>query len=221
MKFQHSSNNITQEIVFIHIPRTAGSYLERSLCQSFHVTKKWPRPDIQHLFGLHRLGKNHYITLQHLTMSEMDKFHFITPHENQFIFTIIRHPVDRLLSLYQWCRKKSMTTSLDNFLRQLKSLSLDNYPYNGMMPTRPGFNHRNMTRSLKDITYFVLPQYYYIHHEKYHVNCFKYENMEQLNNILPLKTPLKFTPRSHQKVASRHIRQITSLYHRDFEYFSF
>ena len=57
------------DIVFIHIPRTSGSYIESCLKKKFNFKTKdpWWETDKEHLFGVLKLSEKQYLTLQHLT----------------------------------------------------------------------------------------------------------------------------------------------------------
>ena len=220
MKFNKNS------IVFIHIPRTSGTYIEKKLSQKYNCKKKWPNPNINNLFGLHKINDNNYLTLQHLTINEMIKYNFINKNINrQFIFTIIRNPYDRVLSLYKnWFTKYK---TLDLFLNEIEKLDLDNYQHNGIVTERKDFNYKNMTSNLKDIKYFVLPQYYFIdNNENYKVNIIKYEKFEILNKILKLKPKFKLKFKKKKKNNKKNLTQsqknkIYNIYKIDFDKFNF
>jgi hypothetical protein len=120
----------------------------------------------------------------------MIRYKFINQNiDGQFLFTIIRNPYDRIVSLYKnWFQKNK---TLDLFLDELEKLDLDDYQHNGIITENKNFNYLNMTSNLRDIKYFVLPQYYYTNNnENYKVNIIKYEELESLNKILNLN--LKF-----------------------------
>jgi hypothetical protein len=130
-------------IVFIHIPRTAGTYIEGLLCEKYNCENNWPNPNTDNLFGLYKINDNNYLTLQHLTLNEMIKYNFINKNsDKQFIFTIIRNPYDRVISLH----KEFLTThsTLDIFLDDLEKLDLDNYQHNGIITENNNFNFLNM-----------------------------------------------------------------------------
>ena len=207
------------KIIFIHIPRTAGSYVESQLCEKYNCNLRWPESNEINLFGLYKVKDNHYLTLQHLTLNEMIKYKFINKNiENQFIFTIIRNPYDRVLSLYKNWFKKYKT--LDIFLDELQKLNLDKYQHNGIVTNNPNFNYTNMTRNLSEIKYFVLPQYYYIdNNENYKVNIVKYDEMETLNKMFPLN--IKFRKSCNNNLTEIQKNKIYNIYKIDFEKFSF
>jgi hypothetical protein len=213
MKFNNCS------IVYIHIPRTSGSYIEDCLCKKYDYIKNWPEPNINNLFGLYKVNDNNYLTLQHLTLNEMIKYDFIKKIDGQFIFTIIRNPYDRVISLYKnWFNTYN---TLDLFLEELEKLDLDNYQYKGIITENKDFNYLNMTTNLKDIKYFVLPQYYYIsNNENYKVNIIKYEEIEKLNDILDLN--LKFKKNEEKCILTENQKnKIYKIYKIDFDNFDF
>ncbi len=125
------------QVIFIHIPRTAGTYIERQLCDKYQIKQNWPRANIENLFGLYKVRQDNYLTLQHLTLTEMIKFGFLKPNvNNQYIFTVVRHPYDRVLSLYKNWFKKYKT--LDLFLNVLEKLKIDDYQFNGITTKNSG-----------------------------------------------------------------------------------
>ena len=149
----------------------------------------------------------------------MIKYRFINKNiENQFIFTIIRNPYDRVLSLYKKLSKKYKT--LDIFLDELEKLNLDKYQHNGIVTNNKNFNYKNMTRNLSDIKYFLLPQYCYIdNNENYKVNIVKYDEMETLNEMLKLN--IKFRKSGNKNLTEIQKTKIYNIYKIDFEKFSF
>jgi len=207
------------KVIFIHIPRTSGTYIEGRLCKKYNCKLNWPEPNKENLFGLYKIEDNNYLTLQHLTLKEMIKYEFINKNiENQFIFTVIRNPYDRVASLYKNWFKKYET--FDKFLEELEKLNLDNYQHNGIVTNNKNFNYINMTSNLSEIKYFVLPQYYYIdNNENYEVNIIKYEEIENLNDIL--KLDLKFNKRCNNNLTEVQKNKIYNIYKIDFEKFGF
>lgn len=207
------------KIIFIHIPRTAGTYIEKHLCKKYKCERKWPKPNKKNLFGLYKIKDDNYLTLQHLTLNEMIKYQFINKNiENQYIFTIIRNPYDRIVSLYKNWFKKYKT--LDIFLDKLEKLNLDKYQHNGIITNNKNFNNKNMTSNLSEIKYFVLPQYYYINNnENYKVNIIKYDEIETLNEIFKLN--IKFKKPSNNNLTEIQKNKIYNIYKIDFDKFNF
>ncbi len=89
----------TRSVLFIHIPKTAGTSIEQAL----GIWGDWRVEDRDTLFGqisspdllAAGLGSSF---LQHLTLAEV-RTHFEQP-SRPFTFSIVRNPWDRLLSVY-------------------------------------------------------------------------------------------------------------------------
>lgn len=219
MKF--TINN--KEVVFIHIPRTAGTYIENVICKKYNIDKKWPISDKNILFGLLKQN-NKYFTLQHLTFTEMHKYNFINVDKNIFYFSIIRNPFDRVISLYSnWGGDKRFKT-FDIFLNKLLSFNMDNYDHNGIITENSNFNYKNMSKNLKDCMYHFLPQYKYVYDASNNikVNTYKINEMNKLNNILNVN--LKFSKTRNKKfkqINKEQIDKIVKIYKKDFEIFNY
>jgi hypothetical protein len=210
------------KIIHIHIPRTSGSYIEDELCKKYNIKKKWPDANISNLFGLLKVNDGNFLTLQHLTLTEMIKYNFISNNENKlFIFTIIRNPYDRFLSIYNLYFSKKYT--IDSFLSKLIDLNLENYHHCGIITGNENFNANNMLTNIENIKYFLLPQYYYIINDfNYEVKLIKYEELESLNKLLEIK--LKFKENKEKKIiilTDFQKDKIYNIYKVDFDHFGY
>jgi hypothetical protein len=204
------------DVIFIHIPRTGGTYIESQLCKKYNVNIEWPQVNEENLFGFKKVNNNNYLTLQHLTINEIIKYNYFE--DNKYVFTIIRHPYDRITSLFNnWF---SRFNSIEDFLNKLEKLNINEYKYEGIQTTKDNFNFRNMTDDLNDIKYFVLPQYYYIkNNNNIKVNVIKFDEMEKLNDILNLN--IKFKNNKHDDIDQSVKNKIYQLYKVDFDNFNF
>jgi len=87
-----------KKILFIHIPKTAGTTIENFFLKHMDKNVSWPEyyPDL--LYGYH--DNLHY---QHLTMDEIFNKLKISKLDNfDFIFCIARNPYDRFISECNW-----------------------------------------------------------------------------------------------------------------------
>ena len=148
---------IIKNLLFIHIPRTVGTYIENLICSKFGIRSNWPNPDMEILFGLMKCSESNYFVLQHLTYIESVKFVGKIPS-----FSVVRNPYDRALSLYRYWGGDNRFGSLSIFLNQLEEINLDEYEYEGIKTSNPNFNFKNMTDNISECKYHFLPQYKYV-----------------------------------------------------------
>lgn len=83
--------------VFIHIPRTGGTTVEKLL----GIHSDWPQIDLKLFQGRLNRGDDYY-QLQHLSYMEMKSVKDIRYTQNYYKFTIVRNPWERLVSEYFW-----------------------------------------------------------------------------------------------------------------------
>ena len=87
-----------KKILFIHIPKTAGTTIENFFLRHMKREVVWPKyyPDL--LFGYY--NNLHY---QHLTMEEIAKINKIS--DFNFIFCVVRDPFYRFISECNWSQQ--------------------------------------------------------------------------------------------------------------------
>lgn len=106
------------KLIFIHIPKTGGSSVEKSMSNIFDE-KINIRNGGTHIENdrIKKPIKNSFNSLKHATATELFNHYGSTKFNNYHKFTIIRNPWDRLLSLYKWnTNKKYNKKDFINFL---------------------------------------------------------------------------------------------------------
>ena len=105
------------ETIFIHIPKCAGTSIERVFLDDINVTWQNRGPLL--------LRKNENLEvgpprLAHLTCNEYTKFHYISKKlfRKYFKFSICRNPYARTYSLYKYTTSQAI--SFDSFVLDLK-----------------------------------------------------------------------------------------------------
>ena len=86
-----------KKIIFIHIPRTAGTSVETLLQIPFNLN------------NLHGIHNNK--ALQHLTATQIKNTIPKNLFDNSWIFSIIRHPYSRMVSEFYWRPKLQLSIS--------------------------------------------------------------------------------------------------------------
>ncbi len=104
------------KVLFIHIPKTGGSTISRELARHHQVTMNtnsvWPGYDS---------------TPQHLHAGPLTEL--FQPAAFAYVFTVVRHPVDRIRSEYNWNqRMRSIKIPFWLWLRT-KLMQVRNSPY--------------------------------------------------------------------------------------------
>lgn len=114
----------SKKILFIHIPKNAGTSVERTVFSDFDFIDSFSDID---LYGYDEtLGVN----LHHATLNQLIEFNFVSKRklESYNTFAIVRNPYTRALSGYVWLmRDLKIEDTFENFLLEkgkFSSLSL-------------------------------------------------------------------------------------------------
>src|SRR3990167_1499364 len=140
--------------VFIHIPRTGGTYIESlfDINWTLENEDETNENNKNNLFGVYRLN-GRLFTLQHLTATELSVFF------NEYIlykkFTVVRNPYHRIISLWDNHREHFADYSFTDFLELLKEKNVSQYDHNG----------RGEGDYLSSLKYHFIPQHLYTHNE--------------------------------------------------------
>tara|TARA_R110002051_G_C8741545_1_gene499149 strand:+ start:480 stop:1115 length:636 start_codon:yes stop_codon:yes gene_type:complete len=117
-----------KKIIFVHIPKTGGSSIEKCLHGVFDETIVINGDDSIVKGNIKNLYENSYNSFKHSTIMEL-KNHYKDENFNEFHkFAVIRNPWDRLLSLYRWTSKGETRYDKKQFLNYFNGVKeIDEY----------------------------------------------------------------------------------------------
>lgn len=152
MPWIKNSNKQDKDILFIHIPKTGGRFITQKLLEYGDNHLKWTQP-------LHPIK-------QHYTLSDLISNYDIDVQET-FIFTLVRHPVTKIMSTYNFCKNtRKKFSSFDSFLDMIyksmanMSISFSNdYMTNYLYQNGIDLNH--IKPQLEFVNYNNIPIHYY------------------------------------------------------------
>lgn len=121
-------------IIFLHIPKTAGQSVHDYLIRSFNEKEICPARENHQLCAYPlKIRKDFKLFSGHLDWSQVYGLH-----ADAFTFSILRDPVDRILSFYSYLRREASLLSLDELrhpgnagMRSIIELSADEYILGG------------------------------------------------------------------------------------------
>ena len=189
----------THKLIFIHVPKTAGTSLERFL-------------------GLFNKLQNGYGVVngkaqQHLTLRQYQS-KFGSTFNDYFVFTVVRHPYLRFMSDYNMLKRILRISSVEKFLELVTRVVREksyhkNLYYDHFMPQVDYLQNQNDTLDS-------------VHH------IGRFENLQKSINILKAKFPhlskknfpIK-NPKSKCQLNDRQKKIIFNLYQKDFEKFGY
>ena len=214
-----SSNNKTKKknklILFIHIPKAAGTTIEEILYQNNYK-------DSLCQVALKHISTNQLLDKRHLKMNQVSKYHIPLSffrkayqtllRENYNLFAVVRNPYARIISDFRFwisqfypTHNGSSRKQFQNLCKQIKeiipdlSLSVENL--NKYIHTVLDPNYYSFSR----LDGHLIPMYYYTHLKNksgYLYPCCQILRMETLNedfnnfiNKKQLKIPLDLTTR--------------------------
>lgn len=204
--------NKTSRVGFVHIPKCGGTSIEVAI----GVAENYPRlglertstaPDYDHLFG----GG-----LQHLSAREMRQSYTAQWNALDFVFSVVRDPVDRFLSQFCWeyYRFQSnvevssalidqLAERVAHLREQAEKSPLFNSPLEGIGVT----DENGQSIKPTDPTRHLLPQASYLHDQGQLVveRLYAIENMPALENDLRQRRALRcsFEKRMANDLTSR------------------
>ena len=189
-------------VLFIHIPKTSGTYIEEKL-------KKY---EIDNNYGY---VKSLSTYRQHLTYKQYCEIYGNKINEC-FIFTIIRDPFDRLYSAY---KQRFHSNSDHQLIEMMNSINFEDFVINKLE------NILNRNNTYKGNITHILPQCEFIKNSMNNVKLIKYDNLNSLSEILTnynLSTDIKFNNKNKyiNEYSDIMIEKIKFLYKEDFDLYN-
>jgi hypothetical protein len=185
------------KVIFIHIPKTGGTSIEKSLNCLNHSSG----------YGVEN-GK----AMQHYTWKDYKK-NYINRYNEYYKFSIIRNPYDKVLSDYYWLKNK---ITVDNFQNKTFDEYLDYCEH----------ICKNKLYSITHHHDHFIPQYKFIFDDdkklKVH-EIFKFENFENVKKFMKSKYNCDINHENQNKVSNRIILsqkqkdRIYEIYMKDFK----
>lgn len=147
------------KIIFIHVPKTAGTTIEDAL-NLFQVNN---------LYDKHGKLHNQSVTRQHLYGSEILEQCKINP-KDYYIFSVVRNPYDRLVSAFHFIQNQRNLYIPE----KIKQMSFDNF-------IRCGFKMDKFERRYIFDGHLELQTNYL---DIDNINIFKFENLQECFDML-------------------------------------
>ncbi|MFD0762125.1 sulfotransferase family 2 domain-containing protein [Lutibacter aestuarii] len=199
------------KVIFIHIPKNAGTSIERTVFNNFDFNLKYSK---EYLFGFdNELG----INLQHLTLNQMIRFKFITKEllSDYNSFAVVRNPFSRAISGYIWLMKDlQINDTFTNFLLR-----------------KGEFTPLKLKKTLRYVEDHFYTQSHFIKlkDEIKIKNILRFETLEkdikEYNSNYQLKHHFKKNKKAKIKLVkfftNRNIKLINEIYKEDFENFNY
>jgi hypothetical protein len=206
MPFYRNISSTQDDLIFIHIPKTGGSYISNQLDKSAEnvLTNR-----IYH----HNISR-------HYTLEDIQSFNEIRINST-FIFTLIRNPISKIISTYYFFKNcKILFPEMDMYLDFVeKTMSEKTYlDYNYLM----SFLKENRI----DLNHFR-PQVEFVQSEILRIHCYRLESqLKEISDLLSSKysvdiSQLNFRNNHFDKITDSQKERIRDLYKEDFDYFNY
>jgi hypothetical protein len=191
-----------RKIIFIHIPKTAGSSIE-------HLLRDEGKYELDFIGVRNGRSTHHYMGIElKIILKELYSVYYK--------FSFVRNPYDRLISEYFWCRIKNIgykfNKTFDEFLDYVEDI----------------VKNKKFTEHIEN-DHFI-PQYLFLFFDNKLIvnNIFKYEDIETVIPLiikkLKIKTSLKHLNKTNKNEITLDETQkerIYNLYKIDFQTFNY
>ena len=192
----------TRKIIFIHIPKTAGSSIE-------HLLRDEGKYELDFIGVRNGRSTHHYMGIElKMILKEL--------YPKYYKFSFVRNPYDRLISEYFWCRINNVghkfNKTFDEFLDYVEDV----------------IKNKKFFKPIEN-DHFI-PQYSFLFFNKKLIvnNIFKYEDIETVVPLIKKRLKIKTSLQHLNKSVKNEITltqeqkdRIYNLYQIDFETFNY
>lgn len=194
-----------KKIIFIHIPKTGGTSVIRSL-----------KPLVD---------EQNFLTFGHYTIEALEKFPSMKKKEysNYFRFAFIRDPVDRLISAFHFLQNGGVNEYDKEWSEKL---GLKKYNFEEFVLSK--LDKLTLKKNLAPVHF--LQQVYFISGSSSPINLFKFENFKEsmlyISSLLGIEPSLleiqhanrgKYNKNINRNLDSHIVNKIKEIYSEDFE----
>ena len=190
------------KIIFIHIPKTAGSSIE-------HLLRDEGRYELDFIGVRNGRSTHHYMGIE-LKMILKDLY------PKYYKFSFVRNPYDRLISEYFWCRIKDVghkfNKTFDEFLDYVEDV----------------IKNKKFFKPIENDHFIPQYSFLFFNNKLLVNNIFKYEDIETVAPLIKKRLKIKTTLQHLNKSVKNEITltqeqkdRIYNLYKIDFETFNY
>ena len=191
-----------RKIIFIHIPKTAGSSIE-------HLLRDEGRYELDFIGVRNGRSTHHYMGIE-LKMILKDLY------PKYYKFSFVRNPYDRLISEYFWCRIKDVghkfNKTFDQFLDYVEDI----------------VKNKKFFKPIENDHFIPQYSFLFFNNKLLVNNIFKYEDIETVAPLIKKRLKIKTTLQHLNKSVKNEITltqeqkdRIYNLYKIDFETFNY
>ena len=192
----------TRKIIFIHIPKTAGSSIE-------HLLRDEGKYELDFIGVRNGRSTHHYMGIElKIILKEL--------YQTYYKFSFVRNPYDKLISEYFWCRINNVgykfNKTFDEFLDYVEDV----------------IKNKNFFKPIENDHFIPQYSFLFFNNKLLVNNIFKYEDIETVAPLIKKKLKIKTSLQHLNKSAKNEITltqeqkdRIYNLYKIDFETFNY
>jgi hypothetical protein len=208
-------------LLFIHIPRTSGTDIEKKICEKYYPKIIWPNNNSyinNVVLGHYKDKLNRFHSATHFTHNQIQLLNTELNLKIDIFFTIIRNPIDRAASLYHFWKFNSPY----KFLDYLYAININNIHYNGIL-----CDQLNPKNNLIHRYYHFLSQYAYLYPITNRINIIHIDQDHVINKILSINREFNIIKHKKNRLNTLSLfnkdilNHLYRIYEKDFEYFGY